>query len=75
MGWQESMKALFGRRAKRFFCGFGLCVVWRQWSVELYRDVSNQRLNASHLIGSDRLQPFRVRGDVPIEEIQNDLLG
>ena len=69
------MKALFGRRAKGFFCGSEFCVVWRQWSVEFYRDVSNQRLNASHLLGSDRLQPFGVRGDVPIEEIQNDLLG
>ena len=38
-------------------------------------NVSNQRLNASHLLGSDRLQPFGVRGDVPLEEIQNDLLG
>ena len=75
MSWQESMKALFGRRAKRFFCGSELCVVWRQWSVEFYRDVSSQRLNASHLLGSDRLQPFGVRGDIPLEEIQKDLLG
>ena len=69
------MKALFGRRAKRFFCGSELCVVWQQWNVELYRDVSNQRLNASHLLRSDRPQPFGVRGYVPLEEIQNDLLG
>ncbi|MEZ5475183.1 MAG: hypothetical protein R3E72_09310 [Steroidobacteraceae bacterium] len=54
------MKALFGRRAEGFFCGSELCVVWRHWGVELYRDVYNQRLNTSHLLGSDRLQPFRV---------------
>lgn len=68
------MKALFRRRAKRFFCGPGLCVIWRQRSFELYRDVSNQQMNASHLISCDRLQPFRVRSDVLLKEIQNDLL-
>lgn len=69
------MKALFSPRAKRFFCGSELCVVWLQRSVELYRDVSNQRLNTSHLLVSDRLQPFGVRGDIPLEEIQNNLRG
>jgi hypothetical protein len=50
-----------------------------QRGVELYRDVSNQRLNTSHLLVSDRLQPFGVRGDIPLEEIQitfaDELIG
>ena len=70
MSWQASVKALFGPRAKRFLCGSELSVVWRQWSVKLYRDASTQRLSALHLLGSDGLQPFGVRGDVLLKEIQ-----
>ncbi len=68
------MKALFRPRAKRFLSGSDLFVVWRQWNVELYRDAADQGLNAARQFGSDGLQPFRVRDDVLIKQIQNGLL-